>query len=39
MDKLPEGTEPQITAEELMMCEETVKKDPQVQKYAKGVGQ
>ena len=38
LDKLPQGTEPQISVEELTQCEEIVKKDPQVQKYAKDVG-
>ncbi|KAF7978004.1 hypothetical protein HWV62_1859 [Athelia sp. TMB] len=38
LDKLPEGTEPQISVEELTQCEEIIKADPQVQKLAKAVG-
>lgn len=39
LDKLPEGTEPQISVEELTECEVIVKRDPTVQKLAKEVGQ
>jgi len=37
-EKLPEGTQPQISVQELIRCEEIVKKDPTVQKLAKDVG-
>jgi primary-amine oxidase len=37
-EKLPEGTQPQISVQELIQCEEIVKKDPTVQKLAKDVG-
>ena len=37
-EKLPEGTQPQISVQELIKCEEIVKKDPTVQKLAKDVG-
>jgi len=37
-EKLPEGTQPQISVEELIRCEEIIKKDPTVQKLAKDVG-
>ena len=36
--KLPEGTQPQISPEELHECEDIVKKDPGVQALAKQVG-
>ena len=36
--KLPEGTQPQISPEELLECEDIVKKDPGVQALAKQVG-
>jgi primary-amine oxidase len=37
-EKLPEGTQPQISVEELILCEAVVKKDPTVQKLAADVG-
>ena len=39
LEKLPEGTEPQISVEELMQCEKIIRKDPTVQKLASDVGQ
>jgi len=36
--KLPEGTQPQISPEELIACEAIVKNDPGVQALAKQVG-
>jgi primary-amine oxidase len=36
--KLPEGTQPQISPDELLLCEEVVRNDPRVQKLAKEVG-
>ncbi|KAI0065136.1 hypothetical protein BV25DRAFT_1880805 [Artomyces pyxidatus] len=36
--KLPEGTQPQLSPGELLACEEIVKADPRVQKFAKDVG-
>ncbi|KAI0263644.1 copper amine oxidase [Gloeopeniophorella convolvens] len=36
--KLPEGTQPQISPEELLACEEIVKKDARVQALAREVG-
>ncbi|KAH9172436.1 copper amine oxidase [Lactarius sanguifluus] len=36
--KLPEGTQPQISPEELLACEDIVKNDPGVQALAKQVG-
>ena len=36
--KLPEGTQPQISPEELLQCEDIVKNDPGVQALAKQVG-
>lgn len=38
VEMLPKGVEPGITLEELIAAEETVKKDPRVQKYAADVG-
>ena len=38
LDKVPEGSEPQITVEELTMCEVIVRNDPKVQALAKEVG-
>ena len=38
VEMLPKGVEPGITLEELIAAEETVKKDPLVQKYAAEVG-
>ncbi|EGN93764.1 hypothetical protein SERLA73DRAFT_115814 [Serpula lacrymans var. lacrymans S7.3] len=37
-EKLPEGTEPQITVQELEACERIVRNDPTVQAAAKEVG-
>lgn len=39
IDQLPEGTQPQITVEELTMCEVIVRNDPKVQALAKQVGE
>lgn len=38
VEMLPKGVEPGITLEELIAAEETVKKDPRVQKYDADVG-
>lgn len=38
LDQIPEGSEPQITVEELTMCEVIVRNDPKVQALAKQVG-
>lgn len=38
IDQVPEGSEPQITVEELTMCEVIVRNDPKVQALAKQVG-
>ncbi|KAN0100146.1 Copper amine oxidase, enzyme domain containing protein [Tylopilus felleus] len=38
LDQIPEGSEPQITPEELTMCEVVVRNDPKVQALAKQVG-
>lgn len=38
INKLPEGTQPQISVEELAKAEETVKADARVQALAKEVG-
>lgn len=38
IDNLPDGSEPQITVEELTMCEVIVRNDPKVQALAKQVG-
>lgn len=38
LDLLPEGVQPQITIDELIACEDTVRNDPTVQKLAKEVG-
>lgn len=38
VEMLPKGVEPGITLEELIAAEETVKRDPRVQKYAADVG-
>ncbi|KAI0044568.1 hypothetical protein FA95DRAFT_1562098 [Auriscalpium vulgare] len=38
IDKLPEGTQPQLSPGELLACEEIVKNDPGVQQAAKAVG-
>ncbi|KAJ3782694.1 copper amine oxidase [Lentinula aff. detonsa] len=37
-DKLPDGVQPQISVEELIACEKTVKADKTVQELAKAVG-
>jgi primary-amine oxidase len=39
LDKLPEGTQPQITLEELISCEKIVKNDARVQRLAQDVGE
>lgn len=39
LDQLPAGSQPQISVEELVAAEQIVKSDPQVQKYAKDVGE
>jgi hypothetical protein len=39
LEKLPEGTEPQISVEELVHAEVVVRKDERVRKYAKDVGE
>ncbi|EMD34277.1 hypothetical protein CERSUDRAFT_117158 [Gelatoporia subvermispora B] len=38
LDQLPEGVQPQITVEELLLCEEIIRKDERVQKLAADVG-
>lgn len=38
VEMLPKGVEPGITLEELITCEEVVKADPLVQKYAAEIG-
>lgn len=38
LQRLPEGTQPQITVEELIHCETVVRNDPKVQALAKQVG-
>ncbi|KAI5998119.1 copper amine oxidase [Pisolithus albus] len=38
LQRLPEGTQPQITVEELIHCETVVRNDPTVQALAKEVG-
>ena len=38
VDKVPEGSQPQITPEELTMCEVVIRNDPKVQALAKQVG-
>jgi primary-amine oxidase len=38
MELVPDGSEPQITVEELALCEEIVRADPTVQALAKQVG-
>ena len=39
IDKLPEGTQPQISVEELLMCEDIIRADERVIKLAKDVGE
>jgi primary-amine oxidase len=39
LEQLPEGTQPQVTTEELLACEQAVRKDARVQKLAKDVGE
>ena len=39
LDKLPEGTQPQISVEELIACEEIIRKDETVRKLASDVGE
>ncbi|KII94247.1 hypothetical protein PLICRDRAFT_171908 [Plicaturopsis crispa FD-325 SS-3] len=38
LEKLPEGTQPQISPEELAACEATVRNDPRVQELARDIG-
>lgn len=38
LDKLPEGTQPQISPGELIECEEVIRADPGVRKLAADVG-
>ncbi|THG96534.1 hypothetical protein EW026_g5317 [Hermanssonia centrifuga] len=38
LDKLPEGVQPQISVEELLLCEDIIRADERVQKLAKEVG-
>ena len=38
LDRLPEGTQPQISVQELVAAEKTVKADKRVQQLAKEVG-
>lgn len=39
IDKLPEGTQPQISVEELLLCEDIIRADERVIKLAKDIGQ
>lgn len=39
LEKLPEGVQPQITVEELLLCEDIIRADEQVRKLAADVGQ
>ena len=38
IDKLPEGIQPQISVEELLLCEDIIRADERVLKLAKDVG-
>lgn len=38
VEKLPEGVQPQITVEELLLCEKVIREDKVVQKLAADVG-
>lgn len=38
LEKLPEGVQPQISVEELLLCEKIIREDKQVQKLAADVG-
>ena len=38
IDKLPEGVQPQISVEELLICEDVIRADERVIKLAKEVG-
>lgn len=38
LEKLPEGTQPQISVEELSLCEVIVRQDPRIQEIAKELG-
>lgn len=38
IEKLPEGVQPQISVEELLLCEEIIRADERVRKLAKDVG-
>lgn len=37
-EKLPEGVQPQISVDELILCETIVRADPKVRELAKAVG-
>lgn len=39
IEKLPEGVQPQITVEELLLCEKIIREDKRVQKLAADVGE
>lgn len=39
LEKLPEGVQPQISVEELLLCEKIIREDKQVQKLAADVGE
>lgn len=38
IDQLPEGVQPQISVEELLLCEDIIRADERVIKLAKDVG-
>ena len=39
LDKLSEGVQPQISVEELLLCEDIIRADERVRKLAKDVGE
>lgn len=39
IDKLPDGVQPQISVEELLLCEDIIRADERVIKLAKEVGE
>lgn len=39
LEKLPEGVQPQISVEELLLCEKIIREDKRVQKLAADVGE
>lgn len=39
IDKLPDGVQPQISVEELLLCEDIIRADERVIKLAKQVGE